>query len=159
MTPLALGWAITAAALGLVFGNGGSPMRDLATFTLTGQPVTISFLTDPAIGQGEFRLVNQGGARIVVVVEGAWFETSEAAPRPLSPLSAYDDDHNRPLDPSRIEIPPGATSSFSIGFPRLAYTPRDGEECAIRLRVKVGTTVREARSPLVLVRRLPLDKL
>jgi hypothetical protein len=133
-------------------------MHDTATFKLTGEPVTISFLTDPAIGQGKFRLVNQGRARIVVVVERAWFETSEAAPRELSPLFPYDDDHDRSLDPSGIEVPPGATLNVSIGFPRLAYTPRDHEECAIRLRVKAGATVREARSPLVLVRRLPLDE-
>ena len=158
MTALELGRAISAAAFGLVLGNGGSPMHDTATFTLMGEPVTISFLTDPAIGHGQFRLVNQGEAPIVVVVERAWFETNEAAPRRLSPLFPYDDDHDRPLDPSRIEIPPGATLNFSIGFPQLAYTPRDGEERAIRLRVKAGATVREARSPIVLIRRLPLEK-
>ncbi|HLK92769.1 MAG TPA: hypothetical protein VKZ18_22950 [Polyangia bacterium] len=155
---LALGRAVTAVALGLVLGTGGAPMHDSATFTVKGEPVTMSFVDDPAIGHGKFRLVNHGAARIVAVVERAWFETSEAAPRELSPLLPYDDDHDRSLDPSRIEVPPGATLNLSIGFPRLAYTPRDGEECAIRLRVKVGAAVREARSPLVLIRRIPLDK-
>ena len=154
---MALGRAIAATALTLVLGNRGSPTHDTATFTLIGQPVTISFVDQAAIGHGEFRLDNRGRAAVVVALDGAWFETSAAASRALSPLSAFDDDHKRALDPSRIEIPPGATLNVSIGFPRIAYSPRHGEECAIGLRVSAGATIREARSPLQLVRRHPLD--
>ena len=157
MTPLWLGQVIVATSLTLVLGKGGSPMHDTATFTLMGQPVTIGFVDEAAIGHGEFRLVNRGRAAVVVAVDGAWFETNAAAPRALSPLSAFDDDYKRALDPSRIEIPPGATLNVSIGFPRIAYSPRYGEECAIGLRVSAGATIREARSPLQLVRRHPLD--
>ncbi len=122
--------------------------------TLTGEPVTIQYVADPRAGHGQFVLANPGSTPISAEVDALWFQAGEGR-RPLPVASIFAPEDNRSLDPHTLRVEPGATLRFWVGFPAIAYEPPFGEAAAVGLRLRLGDTVLEARSPLQFLRRWP----
>ena len=126
--------------------------------TLTGEVVEISYIADPEVGYGRFIFSNSGSSAVTVSIESAWLETGTGR-QPIASIKVFDPaqemDGEQPRDPHRLQVTPGATRKFGIGFGSIAYEPSFGESVAVGLRVRSGKIMLEARSPLRFIRRWP----
>lgn len=127
------------------------------TVTLAGEPVTISYVADPAVGHGRFRLENHGSAAVRAVVESAWLEAGGER-RPLAGISVFDVQEERSLQPDDIRVAPGAAATLLVGFPRIMFEPRFGEPAAVGVSLLVDGARLQALSPLRFIRRIPRDR-
>ena len=122
--------------------------------TLSGEPVDISYVSDPTIGHGAFRLSNAGDAPISVAVTAAWLELGSQR-KPLDRYTIYDLAQERMVDPKHFQVGAKATLGFLLGFPSMAYEPRFGESAAVGATLSAGGVELTARSPLRFERRIP----
>lgn len=119
---------------------------------LIGQPVIISYLADPQVRRGQFRIENHGDTAAHTAVQAAWLNVG-GRQRPLGKIFLFDVDNDQPLDPGNIAIPPGQGVTFLLGFPGVPYDER--RDVAVGLRLVGGPPPIEAESPLRLIRRIP----
>jgi hypothetical protein len=122
--------------------------------SLTGETVNISYVGDPAVGHGEFRLNNAGDTPIFAAVAAAWLELGNQR-RPLQQVTIFDLAQEHMVDPQRFEVGPKASLSFLLGFPSVSYAPPFGESAAVGLKLTANGTDVSAVSPLKFVRRIP----
>jgi hypothetical protein len=123
-----------------------------ASIQVTGEPVVISYLADPLVGRGQFRLENHGDSTAQTAVESVWLRIDRQR-QPVSHISLFDVGTERPLDPEHPSVAPGETVTFLLGFPRV---PSEGSgDVAVGLRLAGGTTPIEAESHIQIVRRIP----
>lgn len=121
---------------------------------LIGETVTISYVADPSIGYGQFRLENRGAVAVTAAVESAWLELGGHR-QPLAGVTVFDLDQDRMVDPESFEVDAEATVRFLVGFPRVAHEPRFGESSAVGLRLNVNGAELQALSLIEFVRRIP----
>ena len=122
--------------------------------SLTGAAVDISYVADPAIGHGEFRLSNAGDAPIFAAVTVAWLELGDQR-KPLHQLTVFDLAQEHMVNPQHFQVGPKATLGFLLGFPSMPYEPRFGESAAVGVKLTANGTEVTATSPLKFVRRMP----
>ena len=62
-------------ALGLLIFGGYEQVTNArhSDLQLIGETVTVSYVADPSVGHGQFRLKNDGEIAQVVTVESAWY--------------------------------------------------------------------------------------
>jgi hypothetical protein len=121
---------------------------------LAGERVTVSYVADPQIGHGQFTFENHGAVAETATIEKAWLRTGNNVTQ-LSGVTVFDIERERSLDPAKIELPPGASVRFYVGFPAVAWEPRFGETCEVGIRTWVGEVRFEAASEVVMERRIP----
>lgn len=121
---------------------------------LFGETVTISYVADPSVGHGEFRLENNGDVTVTAAVESAWLELG-AHRQSLADVTVFDLELDLMVNPRDFKIAPKATLKFLVGFPRVTYEPRFGEASALGLRLSVNGSQLQALSPFKFVRRIP----
>ena len=121
---------------------------------LTGEAVTVSYVADPSVGHGKFRLENRGAVAVTVAVESAWLELGEHL-QSLERISVFDLDEDRSLGSESFRVEAGTTVTFLLGFPKIAYEPRFGESTTVGLRLSVSGAEIQALSPLRFIRRIP----
>ncbi len=121
---------------------------------LTGETVIVSYVSDPSLGYGRFRLENKGSRQLTAAVESAWLELGERQ-QPLGSLTVFDVDHDRNLDPNGFDLAPGASLTFLLSFPTVPYQPPFGESTAVGLRLSADHTELQALSPIRFERRIP----
>ena len=143
-------------ALGLVTFGGYHEIMTAhhSILQLIGETVTVSYVADPSVGHGQFRLENRGAVAVMAAVESAWLELG-AHRQPLAGITVYDLDQERMVNPASFRIDAEATVTFLVGFPRVAHEPRFGESSAVGLRLSVNGTELQALSPIAFVRRFP----
>jgi hypothetical protein len=124
------------------------------TLRLIGEPVIVSYIANPFIGHGQFRLENHGASAVAASIDAVWLELGESR-KQLSDISAFDLDHDRPANPDSLTVEAESMIRFLVGFPRLAHEPPFGESAAVRLRVHSGGVQLQAVSPIKFVRRIP----
>jgi len=124
---------------------------------LVGETVTISYVADPSVGHGEFRLENSGDVAVTAAVESAWLELG-ARRQPLADVTVFDLDQDQMVNPKSFKVDAKTTLKFLVGFPRVTYEPRFGESSALGLRLNINGTELQALSPLKFVRRIPYDQ-
>jgi hypothetical protein len=127
-------------------------------FKLIGETVTVSYIVDPSVGHGQFRLENHGTVAVMAVIESVWLELG-AQRRPLSGITVYNLDHEQTVNTERFNVDAGASMRFLVGFPVVAYEPRFGESTAVGLRLSVDGAEFQALSPVEFVRRHPRESL
>ena len=125
-----------------------------ANLQLTGETVTVSYVADPSLGYGRFRLENSGGAAVNAAVKEVWLEM-DGQRQPLSGTTVFDRGIEQMVDPHGFDIDAGATLEFLVGFPRRAYAPRFGESTYVGLALSVDGEALQARSEIRFVRRIP----
>jgi hypothetical protein len=123
---------------------------------LIGETVTISYVADPSMGHGQFRLENHGDTAVIATVESAWLELGGRR-LPLDSISMFDLDKDRMASPDSFEVGAKATMKFLIGFPAISHEPPFGESSAVGLRMRVNGNELQALSPIKFVRRIPRD--
>jgi hypothetical protein len=123
-------------------------------FELRGETVEVSYLTDPTIGQGQFRLENRGGTPAQASVRSVWLQLGDRR-QELDSVTVYDIDQEQAIDSQNLTIEAGATLKFLVGFPGIVHEPVFGESTAVGLRVRINGTNLEALSSIKLIRRLP----
>ncbi len=123
---------------------------------LIGEAVTVSYVADPSMGHGQFRLENHGDIAVIATVESAWLELGERR-LSLDRISVFDLDKDRMVNPDSFEVGAKATMKFLIGFPAISYEPPFGESSAVGLRIRVNGNELKALSPIKFVRRIPRD--
>lgn len=121
---------------------------------LAGETVEISYVADPVIGHGQFRLENGGMNAVSATVESAWL-TLGARQQPLTEVSVYVTGEEQTVDSQNFEVKAQAILNFLLGFPAVAYEPVFGESVAVGLRLQADGMELEAFSPITFVRRLP----
>jgi hypothetical protein len=121
---------------------------------LIGETVIISYLANPSVGHGQFRLENPGDVVMTVTVEEAWLEFGGRR-QVLSSITLFDLDQEQPLNPTGFTVDKKATVTFLLGFPSVTYEPRFGEPSAVGLRLGINGIHLHALSPLKFVRRIP----
>ena len=126
-------------------------------FQLIGETVTVSYIVDPSVGHGQFRLENYGTAAVMAAIESAWLELG-AHRQPLSGITVYNLDHEQMVNPESFKVDAGATMRFLVGFPEVVYEPRFGESTGVGLRLSADGVDLQALSPVVFVRRHPSGK-
>ena len=104
-----------------------------AEIRIVGEPVVVSYLADPVISRGRFRLENHGTSTAQTAVELAWVRIGEQR-QDLSHISLFDVDTDRQLDPNQIEVAPGEIVTFLLGFPRIPYR-QEGNEVSVGIRL------------------------
>lgn len=121
---------------------------------LTGEPVEISYVADPTIGHGQFRLENRGANAASASVKAAWLQLGPRR-QSLTGVSVYVLGEEQMVDPQDFKVDAQSTLNFLLGFPAVAYEPPAGESVAVGLRLQVNGAELEALSPITFVRRLP----
>lgn len=124
-----------------------------AEIRIIGEPITVSYLTDPAISRGRFRLENHGNSTAQAAVELAWVRIGQQRQH-LSHISLFDVNTDQQLDPHQLEVAPGEIVTFLLGFPRIPYR-QEGNEVSVGIRLAGSQTPIEAESPIQLIRRIP----
>src|SRR4051812_46008350 len=95
-------------------------------FQLIGETVEVSYVADPTIGHGEFRLENHGQNQAHALVVSVWLHLGDRREE-LDSFTAYDLDQEQAIDPQNITIAANATLRFLVGFPAIVYEPAFGE--------------------------------
>ena len=121
---------------------------------LIGETVTVSYVADPSVGHGRFRLENHEAVAVTAAVESAWLELGGHR-QPLAGITVFDLDQDRMVNPASFRIDAEATVTFMLGFPKVAYEPRFGESSAVGLRLSVNGAELQALSPIVFEPRIP----
>lgn len=121
---------------------------------LIGETVTVSYVADPSVGHGQFRLENRGAVAVTVAVELAWLELGGHR-HTLASITVFDLDQDRMVNLEGFKVDTKATLSFLLGFPKVAHEPRFGESSAVGLRLRVNGAELQALSPIKFVRRFP----
>ncbi|MBW4528045.1 MAG: hypothetical protein KME18_23165 [Phormidium tanganyikae FI6-MK23] len=134
-------------------GRGKMTIADHSNVRLIGETVTISYVADPGISRGQFRLENHGTTAISAKVEAVWLEREEQ--EPLTEISIFDLAQEQTVSSEHLVVQAGAAMTFLAGFPRIAYEPQFGETVAVGLRLIVDGVALEALSPIEFVRRIP----
>ena len=124
---------------------------------LIGETVTVSYVANPSMSHGQFRLENHGAGNVTAAVESVWLELGEDR-QPLPVFTLFDLDQDKIRNPESLTIDAGETIRFLIGFPVIVHEPRFGESTTVGLRIKVNGTVLETQSPIRFVRRIPSDQ-
>lgn len=124
-----------------------------AEIRIIGEPITVSYLTDPTISRGRFRLENHGNSTAQAAVELAWVRIGQQRQH-LSHISLFDVNTDQQLDPNQLEVAPGEIVTFLLGFPRIPYR-QEGNEVSVGIRLAGSQTPIEAESPIQLIRRIP----
>lgn len=124
-----------------------------AEIRVTGEPVVVSYLADPRISRGRFRLENDGDSTARTAVELAWVRIGGQRQH-LVHISLFDVDTDQQLDPNQLEVAPGEIVTFLVGFPRIPYHEADSE-VSVGIRLTGSPTPVEAESPIQLIRRIP----
>ncbi|KAF5435364.1 hypothetical protein C5S35_11250 [Candidatus Methanophagaceae archaeon] len=114
----------------------------------------MSYVTDPSVGYGQFRLENCGTIAVTAAVKSAWLELGGHR-QPLAGITVFDLDQDRMLNPESFKVDAEATVTFLIGFPVVAHEPRFGESTVVGLRLSINGTELQALSPIEFVRRIP----
>jgi hypothetical protein len=122
--------------------------------SLAGETVDISYVSDPKIGHGSFRLSNAGDAAVSAGVVAAWLELGNQR-KPLDQFTVFDLAKEHMVDPKHFEVGAKARLGFLLGFPTLAYEPGFGESAAVGVTLSAGGAEVTALSPLRFVRRMP----
>jgi len=122
-------------------------------FRLLGEPVVTSYVADPVVARGQFRLENHGDATARTAVVAAWLRV-DGRRLPLGTVFPFDVREGRELDPRRLEVGPREVLTFLLGFPRVPYDERAGE-VAVGLRLAGLVMPIEAESAVRLIRRIP----
>lgn len=145
------------AALGLFTLGVNHEMMNVhdSDLRLIGEKVTVSYVADPILGYGQFRLENKG-ASVTGAVTEAWLELGGER-LSLSDITLYDRPLGKMVDPRNFEVGAGETVTFFLGFPQRVYEPRFGESTSVGLRLSVNGTELQALSPIEFVRRIPRD--
>lgn len=124
-----------------------------ADIRVIGEPVVVSYLADPAISRGRFRLENDGTSTARTAVELAWVRIGGQR-QDLVHISLFDVDTEQQLDPDQLEVAPRETVTFLLGFPRIPYGQAGGE-VSVGIRLAGSPMPVEAESPVQLIRRRP----
>jgi hypothetical protein len=128
-----------------------------ADLQLIGEPVPVSYVADPSVGYGQFRLENRGHKAVTAAVQSAWLELG-ARQQPLSDITVFDLDQELMVNPESYKVDAKAIVRFRVGFPRFAHEPRFGESSAVGLRLSVNSAELQAKSPIEFVRRIPRSR-
>lgn len=121
---------------------------------LVGETVTVSYVADPWVGHGRFRLENHDAVAVTATVESAWLELGGRR-QPLAGITVFDLEQDKMVNPTGFRIDAKATLPFLVGFPRVVHVPRFGESGAVGLRLTVNGTELQALSPIVFIRLIP----
>lgn len=124
-------------------------------FNLSGETVTISYVTDPSVGHGRFLLENDEAIAATATVKSTWLELGEHR-WVFSEVTVFDSDQERMVNPENFTIPAKSTLTFLVGFPKVVHEPRFGESAAVGLKLNVNGVELQALSPIKFERRIPL---
>jgi hypothetical protein len=125
-----------------------------ADIQVIGEAVFASYLADPVVSRGQFRVENRGSSTVRAAVESAWLRI-DGRRQVLDHVSLFDIDTDRQLDPKNVDIEPGQVMTFWLGFRPLPHQQR-AREVAVGIRLAgASPTPIEAESPVHLVRRIP----
>lgn len=123
---------------------------------LVGEMVTVSYVANPAIGHGRFRLENHGSKPLTAEVETVWLELGEKQ-QPLVDITVFNLRLDEMVNPAAFMIDAGSTETFLVGFPRIAYEPRFGIAMAVGLQLSINGIKLVAHSPVNFERRYPYN--
>ena len=128
-----------------------------SSLKLVGETVTISYVADPAIGHGKFRLENGGEIQVTASIKSAWLQFGDRQ-QLLDNISVFDSVQDNPFDPHSFTVEAGTELNFLLGFPPMAVDPRFGETYGVGLRLQVNGLELEAVSEINLVQRIPRER-
>lgn len=123
---------------------------------LFGEVVIVSFVTDPTLSLGKFRLENYSSSPLMASVESVWLELGEEHKK-LTDITLFSLERDEEMDPAGFKIGVESTETFLVGFPRLAYKPNYGDSTTIGLKLRVDGMELVAQSPIIFERRYPYD--
>lgn len=136
------------------FGDDHRMITSQSGPELTGETVTVSYVTDPSISRGQFRLRNPWSVALTARVNSAWLEIGSRH-QTLVGITVFDLDQEQMVSPGGFKVDAATTVTFILGFPRIAYEPRFGESSVVGLRLDVNGVELQALSPIVFERRIP----
>lgn len=122
--------------------------------TLIGIPRTISYLSDPQIGNGQFQLTNPGAEAVEVSIVQAQLHLADQV-TVLSPVHIFDRAKGIARDEVPVVLEAGHTLDFSLSFEPVAYTSHRQSPVAVALTVVAGADTLSARCAITLVQRIP----
>lgn len=148
--------AILLALEILAFG-GNEKMTVNHSPQLYGETVTVSYVTDPSISYGQFRLENPGTDAIIVGLKSAWLEV-DGQQQSLDEISLFDTDQDKMINPENFKVGAKSTLSFLIGFPRQEHVPQSGELIAVHLQLTINGLDIQSLSPIKFEKRIPVNR-
>ena len=156
MRDLSLALRLITVLLSLVLAAGPAitqhpnPMSP----TLTGIPYTISYLSDPQIGNGHFQLANPGAEAVEVRIDHATLHLAdEAIPQPT--VHIFDRAQGIARDEVPLVLAAGDTLDFSLSFLPVAFTSHRMSPVAVGLSMRVGADTLSARCEITMQQRIP----
>lgn len=121
---------------------------------LIGETVTVSYVANPSIGHGQFRLENHGTTRVMATVKSVFLELGEHR-QPLAEITVFDLNQDRMVSPEGFEVNASEKLTLMIGFPKVDHEPAFGESIAVELQLNVNSDEIQAKSPIKFERRIP----
>ena len=122
--------------------------------TLTGIPYTISYLSDPKIGNGHFQLANPGAEALEVRIEHATLHLADEAAL-LHPVHIFDRAKGTARDEVPLVLAAGDTLDFSLSFAPVAFTSHRMSPVVVALSMRVGADTLSARCEITMEQRIP----
>ena len=139
----------------LLRGHDGMITTHYSSLQLIGETVTISYVANPSIGYGQFRLENHGTTRVMASVQSVWLELGEHQ-HLLSAIKVFDLNQDQMVSPEGFEVDGSEKLTFMVGFPKVDHNPTFGESIAVELQLNVNGDKIQAKSPIKFERRIPL---
>jgi hypothetical protein len=122
--------------------------------TLTALPTTISYLSDPKIGNGHFQLTNPGPDQVEVRIVQAQLHLADQVTA-LSPVHIFDRINGVARDEVPLVLAAGDTLDFYLSFAPVAFTSQKMSPVAVALSMRVGADTLSARCEITMVQRIP----
>jgi len=120
----------------------------------TGETVIVSYIADPSLGYGRFRLENHGLATVTAAVESAWIELAGHG-RPLAKFSIFDLDREQTVNAAGFNVARETDLRFLVSFPKIAYIPGFGASAAVGVLLRVDDLELQAVSTIQFENRIP----
>lgn len=122
---------------------------------IQGQKVSRSYLSDPHVANGDFRIANRGTDSVRIHIDAVWLRLGKTRQK-MEGISVFDKDREITVtDPFTVQ--PHSELSVSVGFPRVPVTDTQTEIYVEAAFAVQGKTIK-AESPIELVQRKPLGR-
>lgn len=128
-----------------------------SSLQLIGETVTVSYVADPAVGYGQFRLKNHGTVDVIAAVQSVWLEIGEQR-QTFAEVTVFDLEQDQMVNPQAFTVHASKELAFMVGFPRVNYEPSFGELSGVGLQLKVNDDELQALSPIRFERRIPYSQ-
>lgn len=144
-----------AFVLAVCCGTGVPMSENGLDYLLCGKTVTVSYVSDPSFGHGEFLIMNLKDDAMTARVLSVRLER-DSGQIIVPEYHVYNRDQMKTEVNNEFLIASGEEATVLVGFPAVPYEPRFGDEIMVLATFKIDDREEEVGSVIKFERRIPL---